>query len=384
MIPPPLSLYIHTPWCLRKCPYCDFNSHALGGDLGEEAYVEALLADLDVEAPLALGRPLQSIFIGGGTPSLFSAAAIGRLLRGVRERLEWVGDTEITLEANPGAAEAAYFAGYREAGINRLSLGVQSFHPESLRALQRIHGPEEAYAAVERARRAGFHRINLDLMFGLPGQSPAMAEEDLRIAIGLETEHLSYYQLTLEPNTPFHHRPPPLPGEDDLWEMQEAGQSRLAGAGFRRYEVSAYARAGGRCRHNLNYWRFGDYLGIGAGAHGKVTGVDGAIQRRWKRRHPVEYMNALGRGDRLQGIREVGPQERPVEFMMNVLRLMEGVEANLFEEATGIPLGRIEPTLRLLRQKGLLVEDRRRLCATPLGIRFLDDLLTYFEVNGDI
>lgn len=384
MTPPPLSLYIHTPWCLHKCPYCDFNSHALGGDLDEAAYVEALLADLKVEAPLALGRPLQSVFIGGGTPSLFSAAAIGRLLRGVGERLEWVEDMEITLEANPGAAEAACFAGYRQAGVNRLSLGVQSFHPESLRALQRIHGPEEAYAAVEWARRAGFHRINLDLMFGLPGQSPAMAGEDLRIAIGLETEHLSYYQLTLEPNTPFHHRPPPLPNEDELWEMQEAGLSRLAAAGFRRYEISAYARAGGRCRHNLNYWRFGDYLGIGAGAHGKVTGTDGTIQRRWKRRHPVEYMRALRGGEGLQGTREVDPRERPVEFMMNVLRLIEGVEASLFEKHTGVPLERIEPTLRLLRQKGLLVEDHRRLCGTQLGIRFLDDLLTYFEVNGDI
>jgi putative oxygen-independent coproporphyrinogen III oxidase len=373
--PPPLSLYIHIPWCVRKCPYCDFNSHAAGERLDEDAYVDALLADLAVEAPLALGRPLQSIFIGGGTPSLFSPAAIERLLRGVRETLSWAVDIEITLEANPGAVEASRFAGYRAAGVDRLSLGVQSFDAGMLQALGRIHGPREAVSAVENARAAGFQRINLDLMFGLPGQTPAQAESDLRRAIELETEHLSYYQLTLEPNTPFHRQPPRLPDEERIWEIQQAGHALLAEAGFVQYEVSAFARAGGICRHNLNYWRFGDYLGIGAGAHGKVSDAGGDIRRRWKQRHPQAYL----RGPVLKGERSLSPGDRVIEFMMNALRLNDGVEAVCFEQTTGLSQAVIDTPLRMARVRGLMREDPLRLCATDLGARFLNDLLELFD-----
>jgi putative oxygen-independent coproporphyrinogen III oxidase len=381
--PPPLSLYIHIPWCVRKCPYCDFNSHAVDAGLDETAYVDALLADLKIEVAFALGRPLQSIFIGGGTPSLFTPTAIERLLSGVRGQIPWVEDIEITMEANPGAVEAAHFAGYHAAGINRLSLGVQSFQAQSLQALGRIHGPDEALRAVSLARAAGFERINLDLMFGLPGQSREMAAKDLEMAIGLETEHLSYYQLTLEPNTPFHHRPPKLADEDTLWEMQRNGEERLANAGFQHYEVSAFARSGGRCRHNLNYWRFGDYLGIGAGAHGKLTSVDGVIRRRWKLRHPQAYLASLSRGDGLQGQRELLAEDRIVEFMMNALRLLDGVEGDLFEQVTGLELAAIGDAMKRARQRGLLVADRGSIQATPLGLRFLNDLLGYFNVNND-
>ncbi|MEJ2590876.1 MAG: radical SAM family heme chaperone HemW [Candidatus Thiodiazotropha sp.] len=375
MTPPPLSLYIHIPWCLRKCPYCDFNSHAAGERLDEDAYVDALLADLAVEAPLALGRPLQSIFIGGGTPSLFSPTAIERLLCGVRETLSWAADIEITLEANPGAVEASRFAGYRAAGVDRLSLGVQSFDAGMLRALGRIHGPREAVSAVENARAAGFERINLDLMFGLPGQTPAQAESDLRRAIELATEHLSYYQLTLEPNTPFHRQPPRLPDHERIWEIQQAGHALLAEAGFVQYEVSAFARAGGVCRHNLNYWRFGDYLGIGAGAHGKVSDAVGNIRRRWKQRHPEAYL----RGPALKGERSLSPGDRVIEFMMNALRLSEGVEAVCFERTTGLSPAVIDAPLRTARARGLMREDPLRLCATELGARFLNDLLELFD-----
>ena len=375
MTPPPLSLYIHIPWCVRKCPYCDFNSHAAGERLAEDAYVDALLADLAAEAPFALGRPLQSIFIGGGTPSLFSPAAIERLLRGVRETLSWAADIEITLEANPGAVEATRFAGYRAAGVDRLSLGVQSFDAGMLQALGRIHGPQEAISAVENARTAGFQRINLDLMFGLPGQTPAQALSDLRCAIELATEHLSYYQLTLEPNTPFHRQPPRLPDDERVWEIQQAGHALLAEAGFVQYEVSAFARAGGVCRHNLNYWRFGDYLGIGAGAHGKVSDAVGNIRRRWKQRHPEAYL----RGPALKGERSLSPGDRVIEFMMNTLRLSEGVEAVCFEQTTGLSPAVIDAPLRTARARGLMREDLRRLCATELGGRFLNDLLELFD-----
>jgi putative oxygen-independent coproporphyrinogen III oxidase len=380
---PPLSLYIHIPWCVRKCPYCDFNSHAVAEGLDEIAYVDALLADLRLEAPLAAERPLHSIFIGGGTPSLFTPAAIRRLLKGVGGLLLWEEDIEITMEANPGAVEAAHFAGYREAGVNRLSLGVQSFQAESLQALGRIHGPDEALRAVEQAGAAGFERINLDLMFGLPGQRAEMAMQDLETAISLKTEHLSYYQLTLEPNTPFHHRPPELPEEDAIWEMQCAGVACLAAAGFQHYEVSAYARAGGQCRHNLNYWRFGDYLGIGAGAHGKLTSEEGAIQRRWKRRHPGEYLAGVARGGGLQDQRTLLAEDRIIEFMMNVLRLSEGVESGLFEQMTGLELAVLDGSMRAAQQRGLLVPWSERIQATPLGLRFLNDLLAYFDVNDE-
>ncbi len=378
---PPLSLYIHIPWCLRKCPYCDFNSHAVSGEVDEAGYVEALLSDLSSELRLSGERPLQSIFIGGGTPSLFSPASIGRLLSGVEDRLPTIDDIEITLEANPGAVEAAQFAALREVGVNRLSIGVQSFHAESLRALGRIHGPQEALRAVELASRGGFERINLDLMFGLPGQSLAQAREDVRIATELDTEHLSYYQLTLEPNTLFHHQPPPLPDEDSLWAIQQQGHRQLEQAGFERYEVSAFARPGGRCLHNLNYWRFGDYIGIGAGAHGKLTLADGRIQRRWKRRSPGDYLKAAAEGDALQGTRMLEPEDLVIEFMMNAMRLSRGVESSCFEATTGLSLQSIAPMLEAARERGLLATDNAHLRPTPLGFRFLTDLLSLFTVE---
>jgi oxygen-independent coproporphyrinogen-3 oxidase len=339
------------------------------------------LADLSREADLIHERPLQSIFIGGGTPSLFSPRAIDRLLRGVRGLCPWSQHIEITMEANPGALEAAQFTALREIGVNRLSIGVQSFQADCLRALGRIHGPDEAVRAVELAQMAGFERINLDLMFGLPGQSEALAKEDISIAIELNPEHLSYYQLTLEPNTQFHQEPPSLPDEELLWTIQESGQRLLERVGLKQYEVSAFAHPGSECRHNLNYWRFGDYLGIGAGSHGKLSGADGVIQRRWKRRHPRDYMNAALHGSPLKGTRILAPEDLIIEFMMNVLRLRDGVESDLFLETTGNELGVAREMIDKARQRGLLQDDESRLCATDLGFTFLSDLLAIFEVE---
>ncbi|MEC9482594.1 MAG: radical SAM family heme chaperone HemW, partial [Halomonas sp.] len=296
---PPLSLYVHVPWCVRKCPYCDFNSHGVGrsAELPEDGYLTALLADLDADLALAGQRELTSVFIGGGTPSLMSADFYGRFFAALNERLALSRDCEITLEANPGTVEQRRFAGYREAGINRLSIGVQSFQPAQLEALGRIHSGTEAERAVTSARCAGFDNINLDLMHGLPGQDVAQAIDDLEQALALSPEHLSWYQLTLEPNTEFHSQPPRLPEDDTLWDIQDAGHQRLEQAGYNRYEISAYARPGRRSRHNLNYWRFGDYLGIGAGAHGKLSrpGASGTldIERRWKSRQPDAYLRRL-------------------------------------------------------------------------------------------
>ncbi len=375
---PPLSIYIHIPWCLQKCPYCDFNSHAISGPIDEAGYVDALLTDLDGELLLAGERQVQSIFIGGGTPSLFSHAAVARLIQGVRERISLANMVEITFEANPGTAESSGFAGLREAGINRLSIGVQSFHANSLRALGRIHGPEEALRAVELAYAGGFERINLDLMFGLPEQTEALALQDVETAIGLGVEHLSYYQLTIEPNTLFAHRPPLLPEEDRLWRIQEAGQHRLREAGYVQYEVSAFAMAGAKCRHNLNYWRFGDYIGIGAGAHGKLTDAEGVVQRRWKLRKPEDYLRGAAEGKPLQGSRQLKPRDLCLEFMMNALRLREGVESALFQASTGLRLESAAVGIEKARNRGLLTEDESRLCATPLGFKFLTDLLSLF------
>ncbi|HHI76505.1 MAG TPA: radical SAM family heme chaperone HemW, partial [Gammaproteobacteria bacterium] len=286
----PLGLYIHIPWCVRKCPYCDFNSHRAPQALPEADYVDALLRDLAVQAERVAGRTLETVFIGGGTPSLFSGRAIGELLAGAARLLPLAPDAEITLEANPGTAEAGRFADYRAAGVNRLSIGVQSLDDASLRALGRIHDQTQALAAVDMARRAGFDNLNLDLMYGLPRQTPEAALADLEALIGLGPEHLSWYQLTLEPNTLFHHDPPPLPDDDALGEMMDAGLARLSAAGFVQYEISAHARPGRQARHNLNYWRFGDYLGIGAGAHAKLTGADGTVRRYARPRHPRDYL----------------------------------------------------------------------------------------------
>ncbi|WP_018873900.1 radical SAM family heme chaperone HemW [Thioalkalivibrio sp. ALJ16] len=374
--PPPLALYVHLPWCVRKCPYCDFNSHEpRGGEAPFAEYVEALLRDLEGQLPDVWGRRLESVFIGGGTPSLFPPEALDALLSGLRARLPLRPDCEVTLEANPGTADRAYFRGYREAGVNRLSLGIQSFDDTMLARLGRIHGAAEARSAVEHARAAGFEAINLDLMFGLPGQSVAAGLADLEAAIEQDPGHVSWYQLTLEPNTYFATRPPQLPDDTLIEELFARGQSRLAAAGYTRYEVSGYARPGQACRHNRNYWMFGDYLGIGAGAHGKLTQVhEGRILRRIKPRQPEAYMAA----PQQHQDHPVPPQERPFEFLLNALRLVEGVPAASFEARCGLALASLEPALSELRDEGLLVADTQRLQATDKGLAFLNDVLERF------
>lgn len=369
----PLSLYIHLPWCVRKCPYCDFNSHQVRGDLPEQAYVEALLEDLRQEAARAGGRPVQTVFLGGGTPSLFSGNAIERILTGMRRSLLLEARAEITLEANPGAVDAGYFQAYRWAGVNRISIGAQSFNEAHLQALGRIHNPGEALQAFRRARQAGFDNINLDLMFGLPGQQLHEALADLRRAVALEPEHISWYQLTIEPNTRFHHQPPATPDDDLLWRMQEAGQALLADAGYAQYEVSAYARPGRACRHNLNYWQFGDYLALGAGAHGKFS-TSGGVVRYSKQRHPERYQQTPRGEERL-----LDDDDLQLEFMMNALRLNRGVAAEQFVRRTGLPLATLEPALAEARNRGLLEDDPAVLCPTPLGRAFLNDLLGCFS-----
>ncbi|NRB55110.1 MAG: radical SAM family heme chaperone HemW [Salinicola sp.] len=383
---PPLALYIHVPWCVRKCPYCDFNSHGVGrgAELPESRYVDALLTDLEQDLVTVQGREIVSIFIGGGTPSLFSAAAYQRLFDGLRQRLVFAPDIEITLEANPGTVEQARFEGYRRAGINRLSIGVQSFAAEQLEALGRIHSGGEARRAMISAREAGFDNVNLDLMHGLPGQTPAAALGDIEQALALEPTHLSWYQLTLEPNTEFFSHPPPLPDEERLWDIQDAGHDLLESAGFSRYEISAYARPGRQARHNLNYWRFGDYLGIGAGAHGKLSSIDPAgrwrIERRWKTRQPEAYLRRMNdpRGF-VAGSQPVDGPALPLEFLMNALRLTAGVDAEDWENHTGRPLSELTPRLEAARRKGLLTISPSRLQATPQGLLFLNDLLALFD-----
>jgi putative oxygen-independent coproporphyrinogen III oxidase len=376
---PPLALYVHLPWCIRKCPYCDFNSYEAGsGGIDDARYVDALLRDLDAELPFAQGRALASVFIGGGTPSLFSGAAIARLLAGVRERLDLAELAEVTLEANPGAVDAARFAEYRDAGVNRLSIGVQSFRAEQLRRLGRVHGPEEAVRAIDLARAAGFESFNVDLMYALPDDDVDGALLDLQAALERRPPHLSWYQLALEPNTAFHRRPPPLPAEDVVLEIERRGRELLAAHGFRRYEVSAYERAG-RCAHNLNYWRFGDYLGLGAGAHGKVTLLrDGAIERRAKTRNPRTYQSAAGTAAAVAVERIDDARQVTVEFMLNALRLPEGVPVALFEERAGQPIGSIEEVLRDARERGWLADETGVLRPTASGLQVLNRLLGLF------
>ncbi|WP_447554777.1 radical SAM family heme chaperone HemW [Vreelandella sp. EE22] len=378
---PPLSLYIHTPWCVRKCPYCDFNSHEpTSRALPEDAYLEALLSDLDGDLALADGRELKTIFIGGGTPSLLSPAFYQRLLSEVRARLPFAPTIEITLEANPGTTEQARFVGYREAGINRLSIGTQSFQSAQLEALGRIHSAGEAIDAVGQARTAGFDNINIDLMHGLPGQTPTLALADIDQALALRPDHLSWYQLTLEPNTAFHSRPPVLPQEEALWDIQERGHDRLVEAGFQRYEISAYAAPGKQSRHNLNYWEFGDYLGIGAGAHGKLSriGEDGrwTIERRWKTRQPEAYLRRRSdpRGF-IAGKAAIEASELPLEFAMNALRLTQGVDMALWPAYTGQPREVLLAQLQNAHKKGLLMEMPEKLRASPHGLLFLNELL---------
>ena len=373
---PPLGLYVHLPWCLRKCPYCDFNSHELKGPLDETAYIDALIADLEFALPAIWGRRVATVFFGGGTPSLFSPQSIDRLLAAIRARVPLAPDAEVTLEANPGTFEREKFAGFRAAGVNRLSLGIQSFNAAHLVALGRIHGAEEARAAAAAALEI-FGNVNLDLMFALPEQTLDQARADVAAAIAFAPPHLSFYQLTLEPNTLFHRRPPPLPDDDAAADMAEAVETALAQAGYAHYETSAFARPGCECRHNVNYWRFGDYLGIGAGAHSKLSFAD-RIVRQVRVKHPQQYLERARAGAPVLEEHEVGRAEAGFEFMLNALRLTEGVPASLFAERTGFPLAIVAGPLREAERRGLLEPDPTRLRATALGRRFLNDLQALF------
>jgi oxygen-independent coproporphyrinogen-3 oxidase len=374
--PPPLTLYIHLPWCVRKCPYCDFNSHALSGGLPEEAYLAALLQDLESALPLVAERPVEAVFFGGGTPSLFSPEAIDRLLGRVASLLPLAAGAEITLEANPGTFEQARFQGYRAAGVNRLSLGVQSFNARHLAALGRIHDDTEARRAVEAAVRL-FDRVNVDLMYGLPGQSRAQARADVAVALACGVGHLSAYHLTIETNTRFHAQPPELPDEETVARMEEEIEALLAGCGFLHYEVSAFARPHQQCRHNLNYWLFGDYLGIGAGAHSKLT-TEAGILRLMRHKQPKAYMAAAREGKAVQESHRVPAEALPLEFMMNALRLAAGFPEALFTQRTGLPLTVMEPALATAQARGLIERKAGHIRATPLGRRFLNDTLALF------
>jgi putative oxygen-independent coproporphyrinogen III oxidase len=383
LIPPPLSLYVHIPWCVKKCPYCDFNSHGQQGALPVDAYVAALVADLEQDLPLVWGRTVHSVFFGGGTPSLFPPEAIGAILDAAAARLRFAPGAEVTLECNPGTAEHGRFEGYRAAGVNRISFGIQSFDDGCLQRLGRIHDSGEAEAAVRLAQDAGFDNINLDLMYALPGQDLAMALHDVERAIALAPAHLSHYQLTLEPNTVFASRPPAgIPGEDAAWDIQDACIARMANAGYAQYEVSAYARDGSQCAHNLNYWRFGDYLGIGAGAHGKISsGADQAILRRWKLKHPRDYMAAAAGDARIGGDTFLSDAQRPFDYMLNALRLVEGFALRDFEARTGLPRAAIAPQLARAAEMGWLAPDPAnpdRLVPTELGRRFTNDVVSLF------
>lgn len=373
---PPLSLYIHIPWCVQKCPYCDFNSHAARGTLPEDEYVAALIADLEIALPKIWGRRVVSVFIGGGTPSLFSASAIDRLLTSIRARITLLPQAEITLEANPGTVEADKFAGFAAAGINRISLGIQSFDDRHLKALGRIHDASQARRAIEIAQRH-VEQVNLDLMYALPEQTLEEVAADFDAALSFGTRHLSAYHLTLEPNTLFHHAPPPLPDADLAADMQDCVEEKLRHAGFDHYETSAFARPGFRCQHNLNYWSFGDYLGIGAGAHSKLSSA-GAIWREMRFKQPQAYLKNIAAGTPVQESREVSEDARPFEFMMNLLRLNDGFATTLFAERTGLPLARVEARLIEARSRGLIEVDGETIRPTLPGRRFLNDLLEMF------
>ena len=378
--PPPLSLYVHYPWCVRKCPYCDFNSHAVrdGQDAQqlERQYIDALIADLAASAPGIAGRTIHTVFFGGGTPSLMSPASLARIIDAVARHTALAADAEITLEANPGTFESERFKAFRAAGANRLSIGIQSFDDARLTALGRIHDSREARRAIVIALEH-FERVNLDLMYALPDQTPDAALADLDTALSFRTEHLSCYHLTLEPNTPFFQHPPPLPDDDTAADMQEAIEARLAQAGYEHYETSAFARPGAQSRHNLTYWTFGDYLGIGAGAHGKLSTPDGIV-REMRHKHPQRYLEAAATGRFVQDTRTVAQDELPFEFMMNALRLTGGVPADRFAARTGLALALIAPQLEQARRLGLLDADERVLRPTQRGQRFLNELLEIF------
>jgi putative oxygen-independent coproporphyrinogen III oxidase len=376
---PPLSLYIHIPWCVRKCPYCDFNSHEARDAIPEQDYIGALVADLEQDLASVWGRSVETVFLGGGTPSLLTPQGIERLLGEVRARIPLKPAAEVTLEANPGTVDQARFAGFREAGINRLSMGIQSFQDELLGAIGRIHSAQDAISAVEAARSAGFDNFNLDLMFGLPGQTTAQALADLQQAIRLEPAHLSWYELTIEPNTWFHRHPPERPADDTLLAMQAGGQALLAEAGYQRYEVSAFARPGRQCRHNLNYWQFGDYLGIGAGAHAKITAAaTQTVRRIAKLKHPRSYIDSAHSAARISSSDELSVADVILEFVMNSLRLDAGFSSAEFTAATGLPWSRIEPRLNDAIEKGWLSENNGRIHTTPKGQRYLDEFLQHW------
>jgi len=380
LIAPPLALYLHFPWCVSKCPYCDFNSHSLHGELPQQAYLEALLGDIDAQLPGLEGRSIVSVFLGGGTPSLFEPAAFARLFEALRGRLPLAADAEITLEANPGTIERGRFADYRGAGINRVSLGAQSFAAPMLERLGRIHGVEDTRVAAEELHAAGLANFNLDLMYALPGQDLAGALADVQAALELSPAHISHYQLTLEPGTVFGGRPPPgLPDDELGFSMQQHCQATLAAAGFLQYEVSAYARAGAQCAHNLSYWNFGDYLGAGAGAHGKLThGARGIITRSVREREPRRYLARGWCGE--PATSTVASADLPFEFMMNALRLNEGFEAAQFEARTGLAWTEIAPRVQRLAARGLLTGEAGRWRPTELGRRFLNDLIADFLI----
>ncbi|MBD2796260.1 radical SAM family heme chaperone HemW [Xenorhabdus sp. 18] len=371
---PPLSLYIHIPWCVQKCPYCDFNSHALKGDVPHQEYVDHLLADLQADLPMIGDREVSTIFIGGGTPSLLSAEGMQRLLDGVRDSLSLSPQAEITMEANPGTVEADRFHAYQQAGINRISIGVQSFGSDKLIRLGRIHGPEEAKRAAKLADGLGLRSFNLDLMHGLPNQTLNEALNDLRQAIELSPPHLSWYQLTIEPNTHFGSRPPVLPDDDALWEIFSQGHQLLTAAGYQQYETSAYAKPGYQCQHNLNYWRFGDYLGVGCGAHGKISFADGRILRTVKTRHPRGYMQ----GRYLDQQNPVDNADRPFEFFMNRFRLLESMPRQDFSDFTGLPESAIRRQLDEALSKGYITESETHWQITQHGKLFLNSLLELF------
>lgn len=377
MILPKLSLYVHIPWCVQKCPYCDFNSHAHQGELPEKDYIDALLDDLEDELIWVQGRSLHSIFIGGGTPSLLSSHAMAQLLDGIAQRIHCPRDIEVTMEANPGTAEADRFAGYYAAGVNRLSIGVQSFENQQLKRLGRIHDSAQAIAAVDMAKKAGFKRFNLDLMHGLPGQTEEKAVDDLRQAIALEPTHLSWYQLTIEPNTAFASRPPTLPDEDRLWDIESAGKALLSQYNYQQYEISAYGQPGDRAQHNLNYWRFGDYLGIGCGAHGKLTDIaNGEIRRHVKVRHPKGYLTP--QRNKLDQSWQVNAEDRPFEYFLNRLRLFERIPKQEFVDLTDQSIVSIKAPIERAQQLGLLDDHGAYWEVTKRGHLFLNDLLDLF------
>ncbi|HEU0188362.1 MAG TPA: radical SAM family heme chaperone HemW [Gallionella sp.] len=376
---PPLSLYIHIPWCVRKCPYCDFNSHEARGGFSEKEYVTALVHDLELALPLIWGRKVYTVFFGGGTPSLLSGESIAEILRNVRMLLPLDLGAEITLEANPGTVEAARFAAYHDAGVNRLSLGIQSFNGAHLQALGRIHNADEARRAIEIAQQH-FDNLNLDLMYALPKQSLEQALQDVQTALAFAPQHLSCYHLTLEPNTLFYRNPPPLPDDDASSDMQSSIEELLAAHGYQHYETSAFAQPKRQSRHNLNYWQFGDYLGIGAGAHSKLSFHDKVI-RQARHRQPQAYMEQVAKGTPLQSEHEVGRDELAFEFMMNALRLNQGFDSVLFQERTSLPLLGIRRELEEAERRGLLVRDHQRIAPTQLGQRFLNDLLEIFLIN---